>query len=143
MLNDLLNAPVSSSFFNTVTSPPIAKALKKLKKPPIPQQSLHSQVLQILNEYQATDISTIDLSGKSSLADAMVIATGTSARHIETLAHYLMLSVPSVVPGYPKTEGKGDSGWIIIDLGDVIVHVFKAETRAMYNLERMWSVDFS
>jgi ribosome-associated protein len=83
----------------------------------------------------------IDLNMKSSIADYMVIATGTSQRHVQAMARYLAEALK--VPGNKRVPAEGmDAGdWVLIDAGDVIVHLFRPEVRDYYSLEKMWSVD--
>jgi ribosome-associated protein len=83
---------------------------------------------------------TIDLAGKTTLADWMVVATGTSQRHIAGIAGKLIERLKSRGLKGVAAEGLRDSNWVLIDAGDVIVHIFRAETRAFYDLEKLWSV---
>lgn len=82
----------------------------------------------------------IDLTGKTEIADAMVIATGTSQRHIAAIADKLLTRLKEAGLERVGAEGLIGSDWVLIDAGDVIVHIFRAETRAFYDLERLWSV---
>jgi len=81
---------------------------------------------------------TIDLAGKTSIADAMVVATGTSQRHIAAMAENLLERLKAAGIKGLGAEGQAASDWILIDAGDVIVHLFKAELRAFYDLEKLW-----
>jgi ribosome-associated protein len=81
----------------------------------------------------------IDLQGRSSFADQMVIATGRSSRQVTALAEQVEASLKAAGFGRVSSEGKTQGDWVLIDAGDVIVHVFRPEVRAYYNLERMWS----
>ena len=82
---------------------------------------------------------TIDLTGKTSIADAMVIATGSSSRHLAAMAEQLIERLKAAgVPSH-GAEGGHDSGWLLIDAGDVIVHLFKADMRGTYDLEKLWA----
>lgn len=84
---------------------------------------------------------TIDLAGKSDIADYMVIASGTSRRQVVTMAEKLTeVAKRSGVTGI-RPEGMGQGDWVLIDAGDVVVHLFRPEVRDFYNLEKMWSVD--
>jgi ribosome-associated protein len=83
---------------------------------------------------------TIDLAGKTTLADWMVVATGTSQRHIAGIAEKLIERLKARGLKGIGAEGLRDSNWVLIDAGDVIVHIFRAETRAFYDLERLWSM---
>ena len=91
-----------------------------------------------LADDKAIDPVTIDLTGKTSLADTMVIATGSSRRHIEAMAEHVLERLKA--RGMPGSiaEGRGQSDWVLIDAGDVIVHLFRDETRRFYDLERLW-----
>ena len=94
-----------------------------------------------LDEDKAEDVVVIDLQGKSSMADHMVIATGRSDRHVGAMADHLMRRIKDAGMGRCRAEGLPRGDWVLIDAGDVIVHLFRAEVRAFYNLEKMWSVD--
>jgi len=93
-----------------------------------------------LDEGKADDIVVLDLKGKSSLADFFIIATGTSQRHITSLADNLADKILENGFGRVKTEGKLASDWVVIDAGNIMIHLFKPEARGIYNLEGMWSV---
>lgn len=84
---------------------------------------------------------TIDLAGRSSLADAIVVATGRSVRHVASLAENLARRLKEA--GYAKAhiEGLPQGDWVLVDAGDVIVHLFRDEVRAYYDLESMWAVE--
>jgi ribosome-associated protein len=87
---------------------------------------------------KAEDIVTIDLTGKSSIADAMVVASGRSQRHVAAVADHVVKDLEEAgLPGI-KVEGMRQADWVLIDAGDVIVHVFRPEVRAFYDLEKMW-----
>lgn len=90
-----------------------------------------------LDDDKAEDISVIDLCGKTSLADYMVIASGRSSRQVAALADRLLRRLKDLGVR-PATEGKTSADWVIVDAGSVIVHIFRPEVRAFYNLERMW-----
>ena len=91
-----------------------------------------------LADDKAIDVAIIDLTGKTAFADAMVIATGSSQRHIAAMAEHLLERLKAVGLGGLGAEGRGQSDWVLIDAGDVIVHLFKDETRRFYDLERLW-----
>jgi ribosome-associated protein len=96
-------------------------------------------VLARLDDMKAEDIVTIDLTAKSSIADAMVVASGRSQRHVGAVADHVIKDLEEAgLPGI-KVEGMRQSDWVLIDAGDVIVHVFRPEVRAFYNLEKMWA----
>jgi ribosome-associated protein len=105
---------------------------------PDAEETLHV-ILACLDDAKAEDITTIDLRGKTSIGDYMVIATGRSNRHVGALADHVLEDLQRVgVPG-PRVEGMPHCDWVLIDAGDVIVHVFRPEVRAFYNLEKMWA----
>ncbi|MGI9437829.1 MAG: ribosome silencing factor [Geminicoccaceae bacterium] len=93
-----------------------------------------------LSDDKAIDPVTIDLTGKTSMADSMVIATGSSRRHLEAMAEHLLERLKARGLGGSIAEGRGQSDWVLIDAGDVIVHLFRDETRRFYDLERLWGV---
>ena len=98
-------------------------------------------ILTRLDEDKAEDIVLIDLKGKSSMADAMVIASGRSQRHVSALADHLARAIKDAGYGRAPIEGLPQCDWVLIDAGDVIVHLFRPEVRAFYNIEKIWSVD--
>ncbi len=93
-----------------------------------------------LDADKAEDIVAIDLAGKSSLADYMIVASGNSQRHITTLADHLADKLRTIGYGAVPTEGKETSDWVVVDAGDIIVHLFHPEARRHYNLEKMWAM---
>jgi ribosome-associated protein len=99
-------------------------------------------VTQSLDDDKALDPAVVDLEGKTTLADFMVVATGTSTRHIASMAENLIERLKATGGREPHAEGLADpaASWILIDAGDVLVHLFRAETRAFYDIEKLWSV---
>ncbi len=95
-------------------------------------------VLASLEDSKAENIVPIDLRGKSSLADHMVIASGRSHRHVSAVADHLLKALKDAGLGTARVEGLTGADWVLIDSGDVIVHVFRPEVREFYNLEKMW-----
>ncbi|QQN75445.1 ribosome silencing factor [Croceicoccus sp. YJ47] len=100
--------------------------------------SLHELVLQSLDDDQAQETVTIPLEGKSSIADHMVIASGRSSRQVAAMAQKLSERVKQGGFGPVRIEGLPAADWVLVDAGDVIVHLFRPEVRTFYNLERMW-----
>ena len=100
--------------------------------------SVHALVLDKLDEDQAQDIVSIPLEGKSSIADHMVIASGRSTRQVASMATKLAERLKKEGHGTPRIEGLPAADWVLIDAGDVVVHLFRPEVRSFYNLERMW-----
>jgi ribosome-associated protein len=94
-----------------------------------------------LDEAKAENIVTIDIKGKSSIGDYMVIATGRSDRHVGAIADQLQKKLKENELAMPRVEGKETCDWVLIDTGDIIVHVFRPEVREFYNLEKMWSAE--
>lgn len=100
--------------------------------------ALHQLVLDSLDDDQAVDTISIPLAGKSSIADHMVIASGRSTRQVASMAGKLAEKIKRG-GGSVRVEGLPTADWVLIDAGDVIVHLFRPEVRTFYNLERMWS----
>lgn len=101
--------------------------------------SLHALVLQSLDDDQAQEIVSIPLEGKTAIADHMVIASGRSSRQVGAMAEKLAERVKAAGFGSSRIEGLPAADWVLIDCGDVIVHLFRPEVRSFYNLERMWA----
>ena len=101
--------------------------------------ALLALVLRQLDDDQAQDVVTIDLAGKSSIADHMVIASGRSTRQVAAMAQKLAEEVKKQGFGPARLEGLPAADWVLIDAGDVVVHIFRPEVRSFYNLERMWA----
>ena len=113
---------------------------------PLPQangghdsEALHSLVLKSLDDDQAQEVVTIPLEGKSSIADFMVIASGRSTRQVAAIAQKLGERIKQAGFPPPRIEGLPAADWVLIDAGDVVVHLFRPEVRSFYNLERMWA----
>jgi len=102
-------------------------------------RQVHDLVITVLEDMKAVDISIIDVKGKNSLTDEMVIASGTSSRHLSALADDLVKKAKQA--GVPPlgVEGKNGSDWVLVDLNDVIVHLMLPRARLFYNLEKLWS----
>ena len=92
-----------------------------------------------LDEHKAEDIVSIDLTGKSSLADIMIIASGRSDRHVGAIADHVFQRLKALGLKHLQIEGLPHCDWVVVDAGDVIVHIFRPEVRAFYRLERLWS----
>ena len=93
---------------------------------------------QSLDDDKAENVVVIPLTGKTDFADFMVVATGASQRHIGTLAQHLRERIKTKTTRDARVEGEGPRDWVLVDVGDVIVHLFRAETRAFYALEKLW-----
>lgn len=101
--------------------------------------ALHSLVMASLDDDQALDTISIPLAGKSSIADHMVIASGRSTRQVASMASKLAEKIKAQTGRPTRIEGLPTADWVLIDAGDVIVHLFRPEVRSFYNLEKMWS----
>ncbi len=93
-----------------------------------------------LDDSKAEDVVAINLMGRSALADHMVIASGRSHRHVSAVADHLLRDLKEGGFGQAKVEGLENGDWVLIDTGDIIVHIFRPEVRSFYNIEKMWSV---
>ncbi|HVV66386.1 MAG TPA: ribosome silencing factor [Rhizomicrobium sp.] len=116
------------------------KAAPKKKAAP-PETTLLSRILKSLDDDKAEEIATIDLSGRASFCDAIVIANGRSARHVAAIAEHLARRLKEAGYGTRPVDGAQQGDWALVDAGDVVVHVFRPEVRAYYDLEGMWSVE--
>ncbi len=94
-----------------------------------------------LDDDKAGDIVIIDLSGKSSIADYMVIATGQSSRHVGAMTDHLLETFRKNGLRGAKVEGRSRGDWILLDAGDIVIHLFRPEVREFYKLEKLWSHD--
>jgi ribosome silencing factor RsfS/YbeB/iojap/nicotinate (nicotinamide) nucleotide adenylyltransferase len=135
--------PVSKENRQTVIAAPIPIAAPARPAPRRRQrlkpEELLRRVIASLEDGKAENIVTIDLIGKTTIADYLVIASGRSARQVAALTEHL----EQALPGHVAIEGKAQGDWVLIDAGDVIVHIFRPEARAYYNLEKMWGADFA
>ncbi|MGH6987659.1 MAG: ribosome silencing factor [Caulobacteraceae bacterium] len=101
---------------------------------------LEQMILGRLEDEKAQEIAFIDLKGRSSLTDALVIASGRSARHVRAMADHLLRALKDAGEGRARVEGLPNCDWVLIDAGDLVVHLFRPEVRAFYNIEKIWSV---
>lgn len=95
-------------------------------------------VLESLEGSKAEEIVSIDIRGKSSLADYMVVASGRSHRHVSAVADHLIRALKDAGLGAARVEGLSGADWVLIDTGDIIVHIFRPEVRDFYGIEKMW-----
>ena len=117
----------------TVIQPANNKAAEKTTS-----EMLLARILTSLNNDKAEDIVQIDLRGKSSIGDYMIIASGRSSRQVSAISEKLVDNIKQDFGRSSKVEGKGAGDWVLIDAGDIIVHVFRPEVREFYQLEKMW-----
>jgi ribosome-associated protein len=118
----------------TQPAPPARGANEKI-------EALHELVLRSLDDDQAQDVVSIPLTGKSSIADHMVIASGRSTRQVASMAQKLTERIKQDLGRNVRVEGLPIADWVLIDADDVIVHLFRPEVRSFYNLERMWGFE--
>ena len=100
---------------------------------------IKNNIEKILDSNKAQNITTIDLKNKSYIADYMIVASGTSSRHLQSLSEILITELKKLGLNNCRMEGKDSSDWKLVDAYDVIVHIFHPEKREFYNLEKMWS----
>jgi ribosome-associated protein len=103
--------------------------------------ALVDRIARWLDDAKAENVAVIDLKGKTSIGDYMVIATGRSDRHVNAVAEQLLQALKDEGHERVRVEGQPQCDWVLIDTGDIIIHVFQPEIRAFYNLEKMWSAD--
>jgi ribosome-associated protein len=123
------------------------RALEGARKSTPPAELVHSHgsdallahVLAWLDEAKAENVVAIDIRQKSSLGDYMVIASGRSDRHVGAVAEQIQRKLKDEGLAKARIEGQSHCDWVVIDIGDIIVHVFRPEVREFYNLEKMWS----
>ena len=106
-----------------------------------PSDAIARTILASLDDSKAEDVITIDLRGKTALADQMMIATGRSTTHVGAIADKVIKACKSAGLSPPRVEGLPQCDWVLIDAGDIIVHIFRPEVRQFYNLEKMWGGD--
>jgi ribosome-associated protein len=144
-------APAKASAGKSAKKPSVAKPRKApARKKPAPrpvkaakapaQSDLLRRIIASLDDDKAENIVTIDLEGRSALADAAVIASGRSSRHVAAIADHLARKLKEGGYGTRPISGAATGDWVLVDAGDVIVHVFRPEVRDYYDLEGMWNV---
>ena len=104
-------------------------------------EALQALILGRLDDDKAEDIVSIDLTDKSSVADRMIVASGRSHRHVGALADHVLRALKDAGFGRARVEGLPHCDWVLIDAGDLIVHLFRPEVRQFYNIEKIWAVD--
>lgn len=115
-------------------------AAAKPKKQTSPSDQWRKVITQSLDENKAEDISALDLKEKCSFTDFMVVASGRSARHVAALAEHVVDDLRKAGGHVMSVEGKETGDWVLIDAGDVVVHIFRPEIRQFYNIEKMWAI---
>ncbi|OAM79634.1 ribosome silencing factor [Devosia elaeis] len=107
------------------------------------QKPLIDLILDTLDDAKAEETVAVDITGKSSLADHMVVTSGRSHRHVAAVADQVITALRENGYGKPRVEGLTHADWVLVDAGDVILHVFRPEVREFYNIEKMWQADFA
>jgi ribosome-associated protein len=113
----------------------------KIKNKSRPRDDLRDLVSGSLEDDKAEDIVAIDMAGKSTISDYMVVASGSSSRHVAAMAEHLVGKLKQTDVKRINVEGMTAGDWVLIDAGDIIVHLFRPEVREFYGLEKMWGVD--
>ena len=103
------------------------------------QQSLQDFIIDKIDDLKGKDIVTLDVRGKSSITDYMIVCTGTSNRHVSSIAAHLLDEAKKHGLLVLGSEGKNDADWVVVDMDSVIVHIMQEETRQLYELEKLWS----
>ena len=121
--------------------PPVAASVPPLVQriAPVGDSPLHTLVLTSLDDDQAQEVISIPLEGKSTIADHMVIASGRSTRQVAAMAQKLAERIKHAGMGPVRLEGLPAADWVLVDAGDIVIHLFRPEVRSFYNLERMWA----
>lgn len=122
---------------------PRKKATAVAEPTPTPEIKMIDVVLQSLEDAKAEQTVAIDITGKSALADHMVVTSGRSNRHVSAVADQVMKALRENGFSKPRIEGLPHADWVLVDGGDVIVHIFRPEVREFYNIEKMWQADFA
>ena len=123
----------------------MAAARKKSPQPAAAPETpqMIDVVLKSLDDAKAEETVSINITGKSSLADHMVVTSGRSNRHVSAVADQVVKALRDNGFSKPRVEGLPHADWVLVDGGDVIVHIFRPEVREFYNIEKMWAVDFA
>ena len=108
-----------------------------------PERPLIDVILNCLDDAKAEETIAVDITGKSSLADHMVVTSGRSQRHVGAVADQMITALREAGYGKPRIAGLPHCDWVLVDAGDVIVHIFRPEVREFYNIEKMWQADFA
>jgi ribosome-associated protein len=125
----------------TIAAGPKPGQVRAAKAEPSELDRLQGVIVGSLDDDKAENIVTLDLAGKAMFCDRMVIATGLADRQITAMAQHLVEKLKDAGLNRVQVEGAGGSDWVLIDAGDIVVHLFKPEARAMYALEKMWGED--
>ncbi len=130
---------LSPEFNSAPAAIPAGDDFAAVSEASLDSDSAASLILASLEDDKAEDIVAIDIRGKSSVADVLIVASGRSQRHVGALADRLMRKLKEAGAGKMRIEGLPHCDWVLLDAGDVIVHLFRPEVRSFYNIERIWS----
>ncbi|HEY0436889.1 MAG TPA: ribosome silencing factor [Phenylobacterium sp.] len=130
-----------SNPLNREVAPRAQEAVPASQDPQARIAALEDLILARLDDDKAQDVVFIDLKGKSAVADGLVVASGRSHRHVGAMADHLLRALKEEGYGRARVEGLPHCDWVLIDTGDVIVHLFRPEVRTFYNIEKIWAVD--
>lgn len=135
--------PVKKAVKKPAAKKPTRKAppKKMAEAPVVIDEALLARITASLEDDKAEDIVVIPMAGRSALTDAVVIASGRSSRHVASTAEHLARRLKEAGYGTRPVNGAQQGDWVLVDAGDIIVHIFRPEVREYYNLEGMWSVD--
>ena len=106
-------------------------------------QTLHAFIADKIDDLKGRDIVTLDVRGKSSITDCMIICSGNSNRHVCSIAEHVAEELRHAGFQPLGIEGQSEGEWVLVDMGEVIIHVMQDETRALYELEKLWSGNFA
>ncbi|TCS12393.1 ribosome-associated protein [Caulobacter sp. BK020] len=134
----LRSDPAPSAHEGTVSTETSTKTESELD---LSIKALETLILSRLDDDKAQDIVHIDLTDKSSVADSLIVASGRSHRHVGALADHIIRALKESGFGKARVEGLPHCDWVLIDAGDVVVHLFRPEVRSFYNIEKIWAVD--
>lgn len=123
-----------------MSNQPLSRRTTKTTPHAPSEQVLRQRVLAALEELKARDVREIDVRGKTSIADLLIIASGTSTRHVKSIADEVVKFVKRAGMLPLGVEGQSEAEWVLVDLGDIIVHVMLPRIREFYGLERLWTV---
>lgn len=139
MISCGLHHPWSNPLHTAENTPDVTPVASPDPNAMLPAATLKDLVLTSLDEDKAEEVLCVDLAGKSSIADIMVIASGRSQRHVAALADHILRKIKDAGHGKARVEGLPNADWVLIDTGDLIVHLFRPEVRSFYAIERIWA----
>ncbi|MGA9342465.1 MAG: ribosome silencing factor [Rhodanobacteraceae bacterium] len=111
-----------------------------MARTPDAQEQLHETVVTALDDLKARDVQEIDVRDKTSFTDLLIVASGTSTRHVKSIADEVVKSAKHIGQPPLGVEGQREAEWVLVDLGDIVVHIMLPRTREFYGLERLWTV---